>query len=170
MAPLVRRTWSPRGKTPIIYQKTCSHKKVSVIAALCIDPFKNHLSLYFRLHPDTNINSSLIFLFLRCLLKELNGNLLIVWDRFQPHRSKKVRHLISSNERLHMEFFPPYAPELNPVKNVWSYTKMNPLANLTVMDIDTLASKSHQNLRSLQYKQILLRSFFTETSLSLPLK
>jgi transposase len=167
MAPLVRRTWSPRGQTPILYQKTCSHKKVSVIAALCIAPCKSCFSLYFRLHPDSNINSSLVVSFLRCLLKELSGNLIILWDRFQPHRSRKVQELISSYDRLYLEYFPPYAPELNPVENVWSHTKMNSMVNLTALDIDTLASKSHKNLRSLQYKQILLRSFFKETGLSL---
>jgi len=170
MAPLVRRTWSPRGQTPILYQKTCSHKKVSVVAALCIAPCKSRFSLYFRLHPDSNINSLLVVSFLRCLLKELSGNLIIVWDRFQPHRSRKVQELIATYNRLHLEYFPPYAPELNPVENVWSYAKMNPMANLTALDIDTLASKSHKNLRSLQYKQILLRSFFKETGLSLCLK
>lgn len=170
MAPLARRTWSPRGQTPVLYQKTCSHKKVSAIAALCIAPSKNRFSLYFRLHPDANINSILTYSFIRCLLKEIMGNLIVVWDRFQPHRSKKVWKLLTITERLHFEFLPPYAPELNPVENVWSYTKMNPMANLTALNIDSLASKSRENLRSLQHKQKLLRSFFKETGLSLRLK
>ena len=170
MAPLVRRTWSPRGQTPVLYQKTRSHKKVSVIAALCIAPCKKYLSLYFRLHPDTNINSTLIVSFLRCLLKELPGNIIIVWDRFQPHRAQKVQELFLAGNRLHYDFLPPYAPELNPVENVWSYTKMNPMANLTAMDVDSLAAKSRRNLRSLQYRKELLRSFFKETGLSLRLK
>jgi hypothetical protein len=170
MAPLVRRTWSPCGQTPILYQKTCSHKKVSAIAALCISPCKNIFGLYFRLHPDANINSLLVVSFLRCLLQELPGNLIVIWDRFMPHRSGKVQELLAAQKRLHLEFLPPYAPELNPVENVWSHTKMNPMANLTAMDIDSLASKSRGSLRSLQYKQELLRSFFKETRLSLRLK
>lgn len=170
MAPLVRRTWSPRGQTPILYQKTCSHKKVSAIAALCISPCKSHFGLYFRLHPDANINSLLVVSFLRCLLQELPGNLIVIWDRFQPHRAGKVQELLTTQERLHLEFFPPYAPELNPVENIWSHTKMNPMANLIAMDIDSLASKSRGSLRSLQFKQVLLRSFFEETGLSLRLK
>lgn len=170
MAPLVRRTWSPRGQTPILYQKTCSRKKVSVIAALCITPCKSRFSLYFRLHPDANINSILAASFIRCLLKEVHGNLIVVWDRFQPHRSKKIQKLLTVTDRLHFEFFPPYAPELNPVENVWSHTKMNPMSNLAAMDIDSLASKSRGNLRSLQYKQELLRSFFKKADLSLRLK
>lgn len=167
MAPLVRKTWSPRGHTPVLYQKTCSHKKVSAIAALCLASSKNRFNLYFRLHPDTNIDSLLTVSFLRYLLKELPGNLIIVWDRFRPHRSKKVQALLTRNDRLHLEFFPPYGPELNPVENVWGHTKMNSLANLPPLNIDSLASISRSNLRSLQFKQKLLRSFFNETRLSL---
>ncbi|MFC1735154.1 IS630 family transposase [Candidatus Hydrogenedentota bacterium] len=34
MAPHVRRSWAPRGQTPIMYQRTRAHQKVSVIADL----------------------------------------------------------------------------------------------------------------------------------------
>lgn len=167
MAPLLRRTWSPRGHTPVLYQKTRHHRKVSVIAALWSGPGTLRFSLYFRLHPDANINSVVVVSFLRCLLKEVSGTLLIVWDRFQPHRSQAVQKLLTGTDRLHVEFFPPYAPELNPVENVWSYTKMNPLANFTALDSDSLAATSRRALRSLQYNKDLLRSFFKKSGLSL---
>lgn len=171
MAPLVRRTWSPRGQTPILHQKTCSHKKVSVIGALCIAPLKNRLSMYFRLHPDANIASDAVKEFLRCLLKELPGQIIIIWDRFQPHRSKKVQSLLSIRpRRLHFDYFPPYAPELNPVEYVWAHTKMNPMANATAMELDALATNTRSSMSSLQKKQPLLRAFFKKSGLSLRLK
>ncbi len=171
MAPLVRRTWSPRGQTPLLYQKTCSHRKVSVIGALCIAPRKNRLNMYFRLHPDANIASDAVKAFLRCLLKELLGHIIIVWDRFQPHRSKKVQNLRAIRpRRLHFDYFPPYAPELNPVEYVWAYTKMNSMANMTAMELDTLAADTRTTMRSLQKKQPLLYSFFKKSGLSLRLK
>jgi hypothetical protein len=170
MAPLVRRTWSPRGQTPILYQKTCSHKKVSVIGAICIAPRKNRLSMYFRLHPDANIASDAVKSFLRCLLKELQGHIIIVWDRFQPHRSKKVQSLLAIRpRRLHFDYFPPYAPELNPVEYIWAHTKLNPMANATAMELDALATDTRRSMRSLQKKQTLLRSFFKKSGLSLRL-
>lgn len=170
MAPLVRRTWSPRGKTPWLYQKTRSHKKVSVIAALCIPPCRSHLHLFFRLHPDTNINADVVVSFLKNLLKELCGPIIIVWDRFVPHRSNKVQALLNKNPRLHLSFLPPYAPELNPVEYVWSYTKMNPLANVTAMTVAALTTGTRRSVRSIQKKQYLLRSFIRASGLSLCLK
>jgi hypothetical protein len=170
MAPLVRRTWSPCGQTPLLHQKTSSHKKVSAMASLCISPHRSRIHLFFRLYPDANINAESVESFLRNLLKELPGHVVIVWDRFMPHRSQKVHILSKDNPRLHLFHFPPYAPELNPVENVWSYTKMNPLANMTAMDVDTLAGNTRRSIRSIQMKQPLLHSFLRASSLSLRLR
>lgn len=170
MAPLVRRTWSPCGRTPLLYQKTRSHKKVSAIAALCIAPSRKRLHLFFRLHPDANINAESVESFLKNLLTELQGSIFIIWDRFMPHRSIKVQHLLDNNPRLTIYYFPPYAPELNPVENAWSYTKMNPMANLTTMDVDTLANNTRRSMRSIQLRQPLLRSFLRASGLPLRLK
>jgi transposase len=100
-----------------MYQKTRSHKKVSAIAALCIAPSRKHLHLSFRLHPYVNINAESVESFLKNLLTELQGPVFIIWDRFMPHRSIKVQHLLNDNPRITIYHFPPYAPELNPVEN-----------------------------------------------------
>ena len=169
MAPLTRRTWNPCGKTPLLYQKTRSHKKVSAVSALCVSPSRHRLCLFFRLHSDANIDAQSIESFLRNLLKELPGHIVIVWDRSTPHRSAKVKNLLVQNHRIHIHFFPPYAPELNPVESVWCYAKMNPLANITVPDVNTLADNTRRSLRSIQMKQSLLTSFLRKSSLSLHL-
>ena len=170
MAPFVRRTWSPCGKTPWLYQKTRSHKKVSIIVALCVSPCRSHLRLFFCLHPDANINARLVAAFLKNLLKELSGPILIIWDRSVPHRSKKVQALWNNNPRLHLSFLPPYAPELNPVEYVWSYTKMNPLANVTAMNITDLTTGTRRSVRSIQKKPYLLGSFIRASGLPLRLR
>jgi hypothetical protein len=116
------------------------------------------------------VNADLVVAFLRCLLKELPGHILIVWDRFQPHRSRKVQKLLLATHRLHYCFLPPYAPELNPAEYVWAYTKMNPLANLSAMELNALATETRSNMRSLQRKHHLLHSFLKKSGLSLRLK
>jgi transposase len=48
----------------------------------------------------------------------------IVWDRLQAHRSRLVREYVESQEgTIHLEFLPPYAPELNPVEYLWAHWK-----------------------------------------------
>jgi len=169
MAPLVRRSWAPRGQTPILYQRTSSHKKVSVIAALCIAPKRDRIHLYFRIHSDANINALCVSAFLNTLKRQLKKRVVLVWDRFLPHRAKIVQSVIHKR-CIHSFFFPPYAPELNPVEHVWGYLKMNPLANLTAVDVEALADTTRCNGRSIQRKQNLLRSFVKHAPLPLRLK
>lgn len=170
MAPLVRRTWARRGATPILYQRGRRHEKISVIAALCITPQRDRLHLYFRLHPDANINSDRVIAFLRGLLRQLRTHVLVVWDRLLAHRSCKVNHFIQEQPLLHTYFLPPYAPELNPVEGAWSYLKMNPMANFAPTVLRGLVMKTRTHARSLQRKETLLRSFLKRTPLSLRLR
>jgi hypothetical protein len=65
----------------VLYQRTRSHQKVSAIAALCIAPCRHRVHLYFRLHPDVNINADLVIEFLRHLVRQLDGPVVLVWDR-----------------------------------------------------------------------------------------
>jgi putative transposase len=67
-----------------------------------------------------------------------------------------------------VEYFPPYAPELNPVEYVWGYLKANPLANLAALDIDALTASTRHHTRCLQHKPRLLRSFLYSSSLFSP--
>jgi hypothetical protein len=52
MAPLVRRTWAPRGQTPELDQCGGPRQKVSVAAALWLSPRRDRLGLFFRTLPD----------------------------------------------------------------------------------------------------------------------
>lgn len=171
MAPLVRRSWSPCGQTPVLYQRTRSHKKVSVIAALCVAPTRDRMQLYFRLHPDANINAVLIIAFLRQLRQQLDPHpIVLVWDRLRAHRAKSVIAFLRDTRTIHPVLLPPYAPELNPIEYAWGYLKQNPLANYACFDTEELANTARHYARSLQRQQHLLRSFILHSPLSLRLR
>ena len=86
------------------------------------------------------------------------------------HRAKKVNDFISDDRTIHPFFLPPYAPELNPVENVWSYLKTNSMANVAPVTIESLAQTARNHGRSIQRKQNLLRSFLKHTPLSVRIK
>jgi len=44
MAPLIRRTWAPRGQTPILVVNKRSHEKVSGIGALVVPPRRRRIT------------------------------------------------------------------------------------------------------------------------------
>lgn len=165
MAPLLRRTWSPKGQTPVLYQKTRSYRKVSIIAALSVPPQRQRIGLYFSLHSNTNINAHRVMLFLKQLHRHIQKPLLIIWDRFMAHRAKTISRLIQQQSSLHTAFFPPYAPELNPVEIVWAYLKTNSLANFPARDLQTLSSTARYHASKIKRKPNLLRSFLYATPL-----
>lgn len=167
MAPLLRRSWSPRGGTPILRQRTRSHQKVSILAALCLSPRLRRIRLFFRLHPHTNVTRHEVVAFLRQLQRHLRGRKVLLWDRFGPHQATCTRHFLRQDPSWYPHFFPPYAPELNPVENVWSYLKLNPLANAAIPDLDALNRTTHRHARNLARAQSLLRAFAEHTPLSL---
>jgi transposase len=170
MAPLLRRSWAPSGHTPLIHHRTRHFQKVSVIAALCVSPARNRVCCYFRLHPGRSITSLEVRGFLRQLLRQLDAPMVLIWDRLSAHRSRVVQSaFLQTTPQISPWFLPSYAPELNPVEYLWSYMKMNPLANCAIEELSVLASTTRLNVRRLQHKQDLLRSFIQHSPLSLRL-
>jgi transposase len=122
--------------------------------------------LYFDLH-DHNIDSNTFERFVRWLRQRLRRPLILVLDRWQVHRSA-VRRLVDRFGRsLVIEWLPPYAPELNPVEQVWSHTKYGDLANYIPEDVATLADEVLASVHRTASSQSLLRAFFKHAELEL---
>lgn len=170
MAPLVRRSWHPRGVTPVLEQRTRHHQKVSAIAALCIPPTRDRVQLYFRLQWHTNFNAVAIRSFLRQLNRQLDAPWILIWDRLQAHRARIVQVFLASQPHVRSVYLPPYAAELNPVEYLWGYLKNNPLANAPFFDVDELAEQARLHTRSVQRQPSILRSFVLHSPLPLRLK
>jgi transposase len=126
LIPPVRRTWAPRGQTPVVrhHQK---RDRISVISGLSISPQRKHLGLYYWLHTK-NIQHEEVCLFLRHLLQHLRGHIIVVWDNGTIHKGPAMRDFCRTHRRIHLERLPAYAPELDPDEGVWSQAK-DKLAN-----------------------------------------
>jgi len=165
MAPLVRRTWAPRGQTPILYQRTRSHDKVSVIGALTLSPRSGGIGLYFALLPAENGERRPLAPLPADFRRHLQRPQVVVWDRLAAHRAREVREALDRSGRVHLAFLPPYAPELNPVEMLWSYLKTNPLANHPATDPHHLSERARRAFQDLRRRPNLLRSFLRTTRL-----
>jgi len=171
MAPLVRRSWAPCGQTPVLVQQGAHHRKVSVIAALCVAPGRDRLRFYFRLHPDADIQARHVISFLTRLQRELDAPWVMLWDRLNAHRAGLTTQFLAAHPHHPCPIFlPSYAPELNPVEYAWSYLKTNPLANLARFDTLSLRLTASRHARSLQRQPALLRSFLEHSPLFLRLR
>ena len=81
-----------------------------------------------------------------------------------------MRACLAEHPHLHPEFFPPYAPQLNPTEDVWGYLKHNPLADDPAQHLHELACTTRRHARSLQRKEVRLRAFLKHAGLPLRLR
>src|SRR5438094_3758524 len=148
LAPLRRRTWAPRGCTPII-KISEPHGRISVIGAITISPQRRHFSFYFQLSADNiNLRGDSVMKFIEKVRHKVRGPITLLWDQIPIHRAKPVTDYFARHRRLVVEAFPPYAPELNPVDNVWSYVKYNRLPNYTPRNLRRTASTNNSGVLS----------------------
>ncbi len=167
LEPLLRRTWAPRGCTPIV-KISEPHGRISVIGAITISPERRHFSFYFQLSADNaNFHGESVVQFIELVRHKVRGPITLLWDQIPIHRAKPVTDYFARHRRLVVEPFPPYAPELNPVDNVWSYVKYNRLAINSPRNLHELRDRITTQFYRLQGRPDLLRSFFKHTGLCL---
>lgn len=165
LQPVVRRTWAPRGETPIQYSWD-RHDRLSVISGITVSPLRRRLGLYFQIHSD-NINFEKVMMFIILLHRQLRRKFILVLDRFSAHR-KAVRLMQAEHpDWFEVEWLPAYAPELNPVEMLWNHTKYADLANFIPEDVDELRQSVVASIKSTRTQAHLLHSFFRYAKLEL---
>ncbi len=166
LAPVIRRTYAPRGRTPVC-KVADPHGKISVIGAMTISPRRRHFGLYFGLLNDcSNYRGETVVPFLDLLRHRLRGPMTIVWDAIPIHRAEPVRHFLHQHRAIVTELFPRYAPDLNPVDKIWFYVKYDRLANFAPPRLSDLRVQVKRELHRLQQRPEVLKSLFELTKLS----
>ena len=85
LQPTIRKTWAPRGQTPILkcYDR---RDRLTVVSALSISPQRRRLGLLFDI-LDHNLTAEDFDLFVTRLLRKIRGPVTLVIDRLGAHRS-----------------------------------------------------------------------------------
>lgn len=99
--------------------------------------------------------------------QQLRGPIVLIWDGLPQHRSAKMRALITARPWLRVYRLPGYAPELNPVENLWSSLKRG-LANLAPGGINDLLDVVKNRLKRMQYQPTLAYGFLATSGLAPP--
>jgi transposase len=154
LIPTVRRTWAPRGRTPLLRHRQ-RRDRISVISGLTLSPRRRRYGLYFLLSPQ-NIRHPEVCRFVRDLLRHLRGAVIVIWDNGAIHGGEAIRALQARYPRLHLYRFPGYAPELNPDEGVWQIAK-RALANGRPDSQRELFRHLRSQLRRIRRSQSLLR-------------
>ena len=115
MAPLVAKTWAPRGCTPFQRHRQGRRDKISVISGISLSPRRHRLGLYYLLFYD-NIAQEEVCVFLRELLRHLRGPVIVLLDNSSTHQGEPLRKLLRQHPRLSIEHFPPMPRNSTPMK------------------------------------------------------
>ncbi len=89
LIPTVRKTWSPVGQTPVV-RHCYRHDRISAISGIAVSPKRLHCTLYCLLYED-NIQGEEVTTFLRHLLRQIRGHLIVLLDNAKIHRADPVR-------------------------------------------------------------------------------
>ena len=154
LQPVCRRTWAPRGQTPILRQWD-RRDRLSRTSALTLAPHRQRFGLYWALYRH-NIRAGEVLRFLRNLRRHRPRGFVLIWDRGRPHQAKRVQTWLAA-----------YAPDLNPVEHVWGHTKYSDLASLAPPNLDILETPVGASLAQKRGQRPLLASFFQAAGLRL---
>jgi hypothetical protein len=167
LLPVVRRTWAPRGHTPVI-RHHFNWKRTSLAAALCYGSRGGGAQLAMHHHPDAYDTDSLIGA-LEQLRRFLGGEkATLLWDGLPAHRSHAMRAWLRRQRSwLVVEPLPAYAPELNPVEALWSNLKGVELANLAGDTLAEVAAAAERGIHRIRGTPHLAFSFLRHCGLSL---
>jgi hypothetical protein len=123
LTPIVRSTWAPRGKTPVLVHHF-NWKRASIAAALCFGSTGGGCRLAFHVQPGS-YNTERLIAVLGELRRFLGGQkATLLWDGLPAHRSNLMKAWIASQrDWLVVERLPGYAPELNPTEALWGNLK-----------------------------------------------
>jgi transposase len=167
LLPVIRRTWAPRGHTPVV-RHHFKWRRASMAAALCYGSRGGGAALAFHRHPNPYDTDSLIG-----VLGELRGFLggqkaTLLWDGLPAHRSKAMRAWLRRQRHwLVVERLPAYAPDLNPVEALWSNLKGVELANLAGDTLEEVTAAAERGVQRVRRTPHLPYSFLRHCGLAL---
>lgn len=165
LIPTRRRTWGPAGCTPII-RYSYRHDRISALGALTVSALRKRVGLYLCFQQN-NFKAVHVAKFLRHLLRQLRGHVILLWDGGGVHRGPEIKRLRHDYPRLHVASFPKYAPELNPAEQIWNDFKGR-TANSLFHNKQALRLRLHGCKRRVCRSQLKLASFVVASDLPSP--
>lgn len=166
--PVVRQTWAPRGATPVLTHPGGHWNRLSIAATLAFRWDGRRTRFYFHTHPGSYTDVTLIA-FLRDLRRHFRSQrVILLWDGLGAHKSGPMSaHLARQRAWLQVERLPAYAPELNPVEQVWGNVKGHELANLCAPDLATLRTPLRTGFARIRRQRHLAFAFLRHAGLPL---
>lgn len=149
-----------------IVRYSYKHDRISALAALSLSAHRKRMGLYVRFQQE-NFHAGDVARFVRQLLHHLRGQIILLWDQGRIHKGPLFANLREDFPRLRTEWFPGYAPELNPVEFIWGDYKGHS-ANRLLLKKQDIRNHLHGSTRRVRRSQDRLRAFVLASDLPSP--
>jgi transposase len=152
LLPAVVRTYAPVGQTPILHEQL-SRDHLSVISAISLE------GKLYMMEQQRAFKGEDVVRFLRHLLRQVPGKLLVIWDGSPIHRGRAVKDFLGGGaaSRVQLEQLPGYAPDLNPDEGVWKHLKYVELKNLCCQRLSELKVELRKAKERLRRKRDVIQ-------------
>ncbi|MFE2945409.1 transposase [Streptomyces sp. NPDC059255] len=173
MTPPQAKTWSQRGRTPVVRVRGRSRRRISIAALTCYKPGHRPRLIYRPRRDDGRRDGRKSFSWrdYRDLLiaahQQLDGPIVLIWDNLNVHKAAGLREFAASRDWLTIYYLPPYAPDLNPVEGIWSLLRRGWLSNIAFSTPEHLVQTIRRGLRHIQYRSHLIDGCLAETGLTI---
>jgi transposase len=148
LLPMVVRTYAPVGETPILH-KHLSRDHLSAMSGITLE------GKLYMLEQERAFKSEDVVRFLKHLMRQIPGKLLVIWDGSPIHRGQAVKEFLAGGaaSRVRLEQLPGYAPDLNPDEGVWKHLKCVQLKNLCCESLAELKMELRKAKERLRHKR-----------------
>jgi len=139
---------------------------MSISAALAYRWDGKRARLYFQVKPGSYDGPALIE-FLKDLKKHFRGQyVVLIWDGLPAHRSREMQEFLAAQQNwLYVSRLPGYAPDLNPVEDLWQNLKGNELANRSADNLGEVGQAVEDGMERVTNNQQLLFGSLKHTGL-----
>jgi len=148
LLPIVVRTYAPVGETPIL-KENLTRDHLSAMSGITLE------GKLYMLEQERAFKGDDVVRFLKHLMRQIPGKLLVIWDGSPIHRGGAVKDFLASgaSRRLQLEQLPGYAPDLNPEEGVWKHLKCVELKNLCCQSLAELKVELRKAKERLRQKR-----------------
>ena len=165
--PPVRRTWAPRGQTPLVVHPF-NWKKLSICSVIAYWWNGRRWRLFFRVVGGSYNDVKLIDFLEQLMHQPSMGRLILLWDGLPSHRSQRMTQYLQQQEsRLRILRLPAYAPDTNPVEGLWANIQGHELANRSVNGLEEMVEGVRSGFTRVRSESWLLQSFLNHAGFSL---
>ncbi|GAB2895204.1 hypothetical protein GCM10027074_73640 [Streptomyces deserti] len=173
MTPQQAKTWSQRGRIPVVRVRGRSRRRVSIAALTCYKPGHRSRLIYRPRRDDGRHDGRKRFSWrdYRDLLiaahQQLGCPIVLVWDNLNVHKAADLREWATARDWLTIYYLPPYAPDLKPVEGIWSLLRRSWLSNVAFSTPEHLVQRIRRGLRHIPYRSDLIDGCLADTGLTI---